>query len=90
MLSSSSSCRRPWNPSHQPRKPSPSPSSPSPYGNPNQVQTAFALHDTDGNTTIEADEFLGFVRGNAFLSVWFGFLADGPEKTSSWREAHLA
>ena len=54
------------------------------------VQTAISLHDTDGNATIEADEFLGFVRGNAFLSVWFGFLADGPEKTSSWRDAHLA
>ena len=48
------------------------------------------MHDTDGNTTIEADEFLGFIRGNAFLSVWFGFLADGPEKTSAWREAHVA
>ena len=54
------------------------------------MQTAFALHDTDSNTTIEADEFLGFVRGNAFLSVWFGFLADRPEKTSAWREAHVA
>jgi len=36
------------------------------------VDDAFAAHDTDGNTTLEWNEFLKYARGCQFLTAWFG------------------
>lgn len=59
------------------------------------VSDAFAKHDADGNTTIEMDEFVAFVKANDFLAAWFGFLQQEPSKVeygekTSWKDAHLA
>ena len=61
------------------------------------VDDAFAEHDTDGNATLEWEEFVEYARRCAFLTAWFGDLSSSSPggggaggATISWQDAHLA
>jgi len=51
------------------------------------VDDAMRKHDTDGNGSLEAEEFVAFAEANAFLSIFFGHLTqEGGRAKSSWKD----
>jgi len=50
------------------------------------VEGAMTQYDTDGNGTLEMEEFVAFAASNAFLAAWFGRLASKGTKKASWKD----